>query len=563
MTDMLVETNVPARMRDGVTLYADVYRPAGPGQYPVLLCRTPYGKQGVAPINPLRAIGAGYVLIVQDCRGTGASEGHFAWFAQLPQEGPDGYDAVEWAASLPYASGPVGMVGGSYVGWTQHAAAMQHPPHLHAIAPMMTWADAAEGLCYRGGAFELGVDLAWYLLMALAAEPRRLTAAGASAEQIAAVTGAITAASDRLCTDGYQETPLRDLQSPQPAGLSATVRHLLDPGPGGLPKGMSVDLSQIKVPALYLGGWYDIFCQATLDSFAALRRHGQAARLLVGPWTHGNMSSSHGELDFGRASALPSLDPDGLQLRWFDRWLKGLDNGVDREPPVRVFVTGENRWRELPGWPPAETQESRLYLHAGGRLEAAAPPGDGGASRSLYDPAHPAPTVGGATLLPGVYPPGVRDQRSLSARADVLTFSGKPLQSPLTVLGRVTANLCISSTAPDTDFVVRLIDVHPGGYMQNLCDGILRARYRASRCEPQWLEPGVVYQLPVDLWSTGHVFRAGHRVAVQVTSASFPRWDRNWNTVEDPGAAVSGQKAEQTVWHDAAHPSHVVLPVVG
>ena len=561
MVTALVEQNVPARMRDGVTLYANVYRPAEPGRYPVLLCRSPYGKDGPPPINLFQAIAAGYVMVIQDCRGTGASEGVFDWFSQLAQEGLDGYDTVEWAAGLPYADGAVGMIGGSYVGWTQHAAAMQHPPHLRAIAPMVTWVDAADGLCYRGGAFELGTDLSWHLGMSVDVVRRKLTAAGASAQEIATAVGSVTAAIDSLSKDGYAETPLRDLQSLRPADLAGIVRNLLDLGPGHLAPEWSVSLAAIDAPALYIGGWYDIFSQATLNSFVGLRSRGLPAQLLIGPWTHGNQTSTIGEMDFGLASSLMAMNPDALQLRWFDRWLKGIDNGVDREPPARVFLTGENRWLELPGWPPAGVQQMALYLQPGGGLGPSAPAAGAGASSYIYDPSHPTPTLGGATLMPGVFPPGVRDQRPLSARPDVLTFAGEPLAGPLAIMGHVTAELWISSSAPDTDFVARLIDVHPDGYMENLCDGILRARYRESLQEPKWLEPGAAYELNIDLWSTAHTFKAGHRVAVQVSSASFPRWDRNWNTKEDPSAATAGQKAQQMIWHDAERASRIVLPV--
>jgi putative CocE/NonD family hydrolase len=327
----------------------------------------------------------------------------------------------------------------------------------------------------------------------------------------------------------------------------------------------------VEVPALIIGGWFDLFLQGTLDSFMGMRHSAGLARqshLLVGPWSHqnyGSVDTANGDIDFGVASGSNQIDMwedlTSLHLRWFDHWLKGIDNGIDREPPVQVFLTGEKRWLRLPDWPPPLAGEQDWYLGAGGELSQTAPVEESSESRYTYDPKNPVPTIGGNTLLPGVFPPGVRDQRPLSQRPDVLTFTGVPLDQPLTVIGRVTANLRVSSSAPDTDFVVRLIDQHPDGYMENVCDGIKRCRYRHSLTEPEWLEPGKVYELPVDLWSTAHTFLAGHRVAVQVSSSSFPRWDRNWNTKEDPGAATQGQPATQTIWHSRAHPSHVVLPV--
>ncbi len=574
MATVLVEQNVPARMRDGVTLYADVYRPFDDDRHPVLLTRLPYGKAGVASLlSPVRVAQAGYAVVVQDCRGTGASEGHFGYFATLGQEGPDGYDTVEWAAGLPYSDGNVGMFGLSYFGWTQWAAAAQRPPHLRAIAPMQTWSDhrlVPSG--YRGGAFELGNHLSWHLGMAVGQTTKRLAASGAAPAEIQAAMGRLVATIDRLSYDGYFDTPLRDLPSLREIGLNTILSYLFDAGPGGEFPGSTIDLSSVEVPSLSVGGWHDVLLQPTLDGYVGARARGRGlarqARLLVGPWTHGDgmMSGTQGEMSFGMASSGLSIgmreDLVALTLRWSDHWLRGVDNGIDREPPVQVFVTGVNRWIPLGDWPPAGAMETPLYLGSGGALGPMPSVEREASSRYTYDPASPAPTLGGATLLPQVYRAGVKDQRPLSARSDVLTFTAPALDTPLAVIGPVSADLWVSSSAPDTDFVVRLVDVHPDGYMENVCDGITRARYRESSANPSFLEPGRVYGLSVDLWSTAHTFGVGHRVAVQVTSSSFPRWDRNWNTREDPAAATSGQPAEQTIWHDAARPSRILLPEV-
>jgi len=565
---LLIEQNVPARMRDGVTLYADVMRPADEARHPVLLMRLPYGKGFLfgALMNVVQAAQAGYVVIVQDCRGRFASEGAFDYFNSLPQEGPDGYDTVEWAASLPYADGQVGMWGASYFGWTQWAAAMQRPPHLRAIAPAITWARISEGASYRGGAMELGVGLSWYLSMSLTAEARKLAARGAPQEQIAHTVQQAAAALDRLCAGGYGEAPLVDLPSLREAGLSRLIRSVAQGGPGSVPQAWSVAHAAVEVPVLHIGGWYDIFSQGTLDAYAATRANGRPSQLIMGPWIHGtDLGPTVGEMDFGVGAGAGSIglrtSLTALQLRWFDRWLKGVDNGVEGEPPVKLFLMGENRWLDLPDWPPAGARERAFYLHPGGALSPAAPQETLALTRYAYDPADPTPTLGGNTLMPAVYPAGVADQRPLARRADVLTFLGEPLDRPLTIMGRVSARLWVSSSAPDSDFVVRLLDVHPDGMMHNLCDGILRARYREGWAEPRWLEPGAVYELPIDLWSTAHTVRAGHRLGVMVSSASFPRWDRNWNTTEDPATATSGPIAQQAIWHDAARPSHIVLSV--
>ena len=569
MNDILVEQNIPARMRDGVTLYADVYRPTSSGRFPVLLTRTPYGKDlmlsNIFPsMHILRAVRAGYVVIIQDCRGTFSSEGQFEYCFH---EGKDGFDTVEWAASLPYSTGAVGMFGGSHLGWTQWSAAVLRPPHLKAIAPMMTWSDFS-GMRFRGGAFELGDALQWRLQMSIGKLTRELPASGRPPEEIAAAVRTIVAFLDSLTTDGFKELPLRRLKSLEKVGLDGIIGVLLDLGPGNQTPGFRIDPADVEVPSLNLAGWYDVFQQYTIDNFVGSRTRGRGAarhsHLLVGPWTHGQVVNAPGmmvgEMNFGASAGAAMIDLTGIHLRWFNRWLKNVDNGVERDPPVRLLLTGENRWVDMPDWPPPGAQDKPLYFGPNGSLDFSPSPAGDTSSSFLYDPLDPVPTLGGNVMLAVR---GVRDQRPLSARRDVLTFTGAPLDRTLQIAGRVTANLWVSSSEPDTDFVARLIDVHPDGYMHNLCDGIIRARYRHSLKEADWLKPAEVYQLKVDLWSIAHVFKPGHRLAVQVASSSFPRWDRNWNTTEDPGAATGGQPAHNTVWHDTSRPSSIHLPVTG
>lgn len=573
MVSVIIDQDIPMQTRDGATLKADIYRPSDVGRYPVLLCRTPYGKAGVVTAlfySPVGFAQAGYVAIVQDSRGTGSSEGLFGYFNQLAQEGPDGYDAVEWAAGLPYSDGNVGMFGGSYVGWTQWATAMQRPPHLRAIVPMVTWCDCHDGTVYRGGACEIGIILSWHLGMAMGVKTRQLQAAGASAEEIAGMTARIAAELDRLCTDGFYQVPLAGLPTLRDIGLADLIAYIVTKGAGHQPTNWSVTHNEVDVPSLNIGGWADILLKGTLQNYMGTRRHGrgltQQAQVLIGPWTHGGFGSTIGEKDFGSGANSAFIDlKDSLfamHLRWFDHWLKGVDNGIEQQAPVRLFISGENRWLTLPDWPPVNARPQAFYLQAGGLIKLTPPDGTAGSSHFRYDPEKPAPTLGGNTLLPGVFPAGIKDQRPLSQRQDVLTFFSAPLEQPLTIIGDVSAKLWASSSAPDTDFVVRLLDIHPDGYLENICDGILRARYRESLIEPKWLEPGKAYELTIDLWAAAHTFLVGHRVGLQVTSSSFPRWDRNWNTTEDPAVAVTGVVADQTIWHEAAHPSCVILPVI-
>lgn len=562
MNTVIVEQNVPVRMRDGVILYADIYRPSSPGKYPVLLTRLPYGKQAIVFQNSWALVQAGYVVIIQDCRGTFTSEGQFNYCFH---EGDDGYDTVEWAAALPYSTGAVGMTGVSYLGWTQWSAALRRPPHLRAIAPTQTWSDYS-GMRFRGGAFELGDTLQWHLQMSMGKLTREMTAAGKPAQEIAAVMNSIIDYMDTFTGDGYKELPLRRLEPLVKAGLADIIGVLLDPGPGGQQPGMKVDYSEVDVPALNIAGWYDVFQQYTLDNYIGARKDGRGkakqSQLLVGPWTHGVMAAAPGmmvgEMNFGARASGALLVPD-VQIRWFDHWLKGIDNGIDSAAPAFVFMTGDNRWVTMSDWPPPQAKDTPLYLGTNNSLDFTKPGINDGSSAYTYDPLNPVPTVGGNIMLAL---PGVRDQRPLSIRPDVLTFTGRSLGKPLTVAGHVNADLWISTSAPDTDFVVRLIDQHPDGYMHNLCDGILRARYRDSLQQSSWLKPGHIYNLKVDLWSVAHVFKPGHRLVIQVTSSSFPRWDRNWNTTEDPGSATGGQPAHQIIWHDNEHPSCILLPVL-
>ncbi len=564
MNTVIVEQNVPARMRDGITLYADVYRPSTPGRYPILLSRLPYGKQAVVFQNVWALLQAGYVVVIQDCRGTFSSEGQFAY---CPHEGDDGYDTVEWAAALPYSTGAVGMTGGSYLGWTQWSAALRRPPHLRAIAPSQTWSDHS-GMRFRGGVFELGDTLQWHLQMSMGKLTRELTAAGKSPQEIANTTRIIVDFMDAFTGDGYKELPLRHLKSLEKAGLADIIGVLLDLGPGNQKPGMKIDYAEVEIPSLNIAGWYDVFQQYTLDNYIGARKNGRGqakqSQLLVGPWTHGVMTAAPGmmvgEMNFGARASGAMLVPE-VQIKWFDHWLKGIDNGVASGASADIFITGENRWANMPDWPPPRAKEKSLYLGANGSLDFSKPGfgSNDGSTTYTSDPLNPVPTVGGNIMLAL---PGVRDQRPLSTRPDVLTFTGRPLDKSLITAGRIIADLWISSSAPDTDFVVRLIDQHQDGYMHNLCDGILRARYRDSLQEPSWLKPQEIYNLKVDLWSTAHVFKPGHRIVVQVTGSSFPRWERNWNTTEDPGAATGGQPAYQTIWHNNTHPSCILLPVL-
>ena len=338
---------------------------------------------------------------------------------------------------------------------------------------------------------------------------------------------------------------------------------------------------QVTVPTLNTGGWYDIFLKDTIENFRIMREQGSTpearqSKLLIGPWVHGGAGNPIGEVNFGFGSSPAFIDLQidfaSLQLRWFDHWLKGVDTGMLNEAPIKLFVMGANVWRDEQEWPLARAVETRYYLHSDGQANTGN--GDGVLSTSApegeqpdqynYDPANPVPTRGGALLMTPEFRPGVFDQRPTESREDVLVYSTPELEEDVEVTGPISVHLWATSSAPDTDFVARLVDVHPDGYAQNLTDGIIRARYRnfARGEEPSLIELEKAYEYEIDLWATSNVFKKGHKIRLDVTSSSFPRWDRNPNTGHDFGADSELVVARQTILHDAEHPSYVALPIV-
>jgi putative CocE/NonD family hydrolase len=546
-----VEFDVPARMRDGVTLRANVYRPEGEGPWPTLLSRTPYGKDAVEEwLDPLQAAHRGFMVVVQDTRGRFASEGE--WMP-LRYEREDGYDTVEWAAKLPGSSGRVGMYGASYFGNTQWMAAIEQPPSLAAIAPAMTWSDPLDGLFARGGAIELGVTPGWTLMMGAAHLLRLPLSEQERSERLEALIDDI----DALPSDGYSSLPVHDLavlqrhESPE----LGTLRTLEDPSVAARCT-IAGHYERVSAASFHIGGWYDIFSQGVLDSYAAMAGLGRPARLIVGPWTHFSpFGDPIGDLCFGlRCSRLaPAYDGGDLndaQLAWLRRQLVPEADQVDAEQaPVRIFVMGRNVWRDERSWPLTRARTERWFL-GGGTLRPDSPDAEATPTEFTYDPADPVPTVGGNTVMASAYPAGPCDQKAIEARPDVCVFTSEPLQQDLEVTGRVRVVLHAQSSAPSTDWVARLCDVHPDGRSFNICDGILRIDQGANACQ----------QIKIDLWSTCNVFLAGHRLRVHITSSSFPRWDRNLNTGNQ--REPRSQTAHQQVRHDAQRASWIELPVV-
>jgi putative CocE/NonD family hydrolase len=571
---VVIEKNLPMRTRDGAALYADVYRPDAPGRFPVLVIRTPYDKGADNALTekayfPPR----GYVLVVQDTRGRFASEGDFYPFVR---EANDGYDTIEWAAQLPWSDGRVGMVGQSYMAVVQYGVAPTHPPHLAALCPVSGSTSYFENSIWRRGVFELAYRLKYFIMMARETMMRQ----GRFDELWPPISRYLSDPSDirsPLTGEAIRHLPLRDWAerlrecAPFCAEMMANSRY----GPYWQAADLGRHADGVAVPILHVGSWYDMFAYDTIKMFTTLRRGAMSEaarsgqRLLMGPWAHlvpysAPTSRGTGEIDFGPAAR---IDLHAIQLRWFDYHLKGIRNGVDEDAPVRIFIMGDNAWRDEHEWPLARTRFTLIYLRSGGRANSLRGDGrlamtsapDDPADSFVYDPQNPVPTCGGNYIGAGN---GVRNQSAVEDREDVLVYTGDPLEREVEVTGPVVLKLFAASSAPDTDFTAKLVDVRPDGYAHNVVEGIVRARFRDSLEAPAPIDPGRVYEYHIDLWSTSHVFKAGHRLRLEVSSSNFPRYDRNQNTGQKWGVDAETHPAKQTVFHNSRYPSRLILPVI-
>ena len=579
-----------APMRDGVELATEVYLPPGEGPFPVILQRTPYNRRSPSPGSDCdAAVGRyfaerGYVLLNQDTRGRYRSGGEFD---AMRQEPPDGYDAVEWAAVQPWSNGRVGMIGGSYVGLTQWQAAGETPPHLVAIAPHYSSSDYHKGWTYQGGAFDLWFAQSW-TAQTLAPDTlqRRLEAAGMPLEQVVQEVEAFVAEGrENLLDDWLWQLPLKDFAGFRRDGNVAAYydEWLARPGYDDYWAGLDVETKypRITVPALITGGWYDIFQEGTIRNFMGMREEGGSdaartgTRLVMRALCHAcPADTTAGEIDFGPDNV---LDLNAAWARWFDYWLKGIDNGVADDPPVRLFVmtppdegtAGGGFWIEADEFPLPDAVETRFYLRSGGHANSAAGDGvldtdgpGGEPDAYVYDPREPVPTVGGNMCCRNdMLASGAFDQRGVERRGDVLVYTTEPLEEDLTVIGPVQVELWAASSARDTDFTAKLVDVHLDGYAHNVSEGIVRARFRNSDYLESWITPGAVHDYTIDLGYTATVFRRGHRIRLEISSSNFPHFDRNLNTATVFGEGAEPVPATQRVLHDDLHPSQLVLQV--
>jgi putative CocE/NonD family hydrolase len=556
-------------LRDGTRLRTVLLVPQGTGPWPALLTRHPYDVTGDEQDGLLdlgRLVAAGYLVALQDVRGRYGSEG---LFDPCVQEVADGADAVAWLAALPECTGVVGMWGASYASDTQFSALLGGAPALRAIAPANTPAmSALDGFRFRGGVPEIGSSIAWThyaiapdLIARLAsaderrAEQQRWEATERAVSGLELFgAGALERGGDTEAIVAWGLDRLRE-----PLG-SATHRA-----------GKIVDrIDAVDIPVFLVGGWFDVFLGSSLEIYRRLLRRAREAggpmpRLLVGPWTHDDMSGRAAGTDFGAHASVDDLGGGGdltaRHLRWFDTALRG---GASDGPPVRVFVMGSNRWVDLEEFPPPRARTLELYLSTGGALTAGVP--GSGEQQLTSDPASPVPTCGGAVLLFGPFGAGPADQAAIESRQDVVSWRTAPLEEELTVMGAVRAVVHLATTGTDADVVVRLCDESPDGRSVVVADGVQRGSARlvdpvTGHGDRRPLEPGRDEEFVVDLWSTAHTFLPGHRVRVDIAPSSSPRWEVGRNTFDPAGAAAPPVVAQYTIRHGAAHPSRLVLQV--
>nr|WP_295970099.1 CocE/NonD family hydrolase [uncultured Bacillus sp.] len=573
-TRIIVEKNVPCEMRDGTILYADIYRPDREGKFPILLTRHPYGKDlpfySYRYLDTNRLVLNGFIVINQDVRGRFHSEGEFDLLSM--QEALDGYDTIEWAAALPYSTGKVGMFGMSYYGYTQLLAAATKPPHLMAIAPGMITNDLRNGFVYRNGAYLVALNEN-YALESIA--PDMLKRKHSNPEERKEALKKAAAHLNNI-KSLYPLTPVNQWLPLKELGVADYFyQNLLHPSEDEeFWKECSVaeKYEDLNLPAFHISGWYDCFTGPTLTNFVEMSKSGQVQKLLVGPWAHGNFASYQGECSFGVHASGDSIDLEeditDLHIRWFNHWLKGIDQGLDKEPPVKIFVMGINEWREEMEWPLKRTEYTNFYLHSKGHGNTRN--GDGclsvnkpqqeNSDRYTYDPNDPVPTRGGGTLYSdGAV--GPIDQGLNEDREDVLIYSTKPLTEAIEVTGPVKVNLWASTDAKDTDFIAKLVDTAPDGRAIILTEGIVNARTHHGNVSEKELN-GEIIEYEIDLWVTSNVFLPGHRITLEVSSSSFPQYLPNPNTGKSLTVSEETVKAHQVVYHSEQYPSHLILPII-
>lgn len=540
--EVIEKLDVKVSMRDGVMLSTDLYLPDSPDRFPVLLMRTPYGKNGESGTAHFFAQ-RGYAVVIQDTRGRYNSEGIFDAFQA---EAFDGYDSQQWIGGQSWCNAKIGSFGGSYVGFTQWMPAQLGSPYLKTMFPSKTFSDFYKQ-AYQGGAFRILRWCPWSYEMT-----RPYNVDNSFVQNIADSAYRMIPFIEQDKLLGWKIPFLRDWLA-HPQNDQYWERS-----------SVGSNYTNIKASVYNLGGWFDSFQQATLNNFMRMTasdidpeiRGNQ--KLIMGPWVHGSASRKAGDLDFGEDAAVATRE---LNLRWFDNQLKGIDNGIMQEPPVKIFVMGENAWRYENEWPLARTDYREYYFHSNGNANSLA--GDGTISSStplnepadtfVYDPINPVITPGRDQPI---------DQRKVEVREDVLVYSTGVLKENLEVTGPVEVTLYASSSAINTDFTAKLVDVYPDGRAIRLCEGIIRASFRNPEATPSAIQPNKIYKYNISLWSTSNLFKEGHQIRVEISSSNFPRFDRNLNTGIFPAIDTTYVNATQTIYHNQKYPSCIILPVI-
>ncbi len=551
-----VERNVAVEMRDGVILRADVYRPDRGEPYPVLVRRSPYGKHFCSRSFP-RHVKAGYILVSQDARGRFDSDGKWESFMRAQtHDGEDGYDTVEWAAKLPGSTGKVGTLGISYNSFLQWRLAPLRPPSLVAMAAYSVMARYTD--LEGPGTIRPGRRLQWWIkTMAPDMHRRAKRTLPESYKQWVAAG-----------RDSWIDfLPWLELPDEAFGHEADAVKYWLR-NPHTDPWKLDAGCKEIAVPNLDIVGWYDhangdMLLYRTLAKEGKTETARKGSRIIIGPWSHVPLGvRRYGKIDFGPQA---ETDIDGLIIRWFDYWLKGKANGVDRDASVKIFITGDNRWRDEQHWPLRRTRERTLFPTSGG--QANTPGGDGklvwkkpecsNTDQYVYDPKDPVPTLHGKASF--THP---TDQRPLAGRRDILVYQSQPLSERIEVTGNPTVELFAASSAPDTDWIVRLIDVAPDGLARDVSMGLVRARYRHGLDRPQLITPGDVVKYSIRMNATSHAFLPGHQIRLDITSSDFPNYDRNHNTTADQNSDATLATAKQTVYHGGSQATRIILPHV-
>jgi putative CocE/NonD family hydrolase len=579
---VVVDYDVSASMRDGTILRCDIARPAGEGRWPVILIRSPYNKNGI-PHGALQTLTIfarqGFVAIIQDVRDRFASDGDKE-FTPFTGDFDDGDDTIAWAASLPFSSGDIFTYGMSYHAYVQWALAVRRPPALRAIMPIMSPGRPRRTMFFTHGVWELELMASWFCFIGFETLRRRHKDDPGA---FAAASAQLMKGFESLTRGEFGSLPLDRFEPLLDSDIAEHFFGVLGAASGDHPIIESLeatqDFSNVAVPALLVGGWYDCFSQGTIDQFVGMRAGAgseearRGTRLIMGPWGHATgLRQMIGERNFGITASMSALAPDaeiGVACDFFRAQLAGAD---DPQKPVKIFVMGANSWRDETDWPIARTEWNALYLAGSG--EANGPAGDGRlagapvdspADRYCYDPADPVPTRGGGVLGFATMA-GPRDQRVTEQRSDVLLYTSAILREDLEVTGSAKVELWAAIDCADTDFITRLVDVHPDGTSYNIAEGILRGRYRDdpdSFGPGTPMEPGQAYRLEIELCAMSNLFKVGHRIGLQVTSSNFPRWARNLNIWDQEGATLADARiASVSIFHDQERPSRILLPTI-